>query len=245
MKTFQEFCAEALKPSVVQAAARQQYTRQATQQQVSNRGTGNLPKQLSFTRVYHGTTQPASKAISQSGWRTDTNVTRQMQGAGVYTTPQRSAAQMYANQRANQRGESPAVRTFRLPSSTFDKVKTSRQQQGKWTLDKGGRKFNVMQMSPQGANKYDITDKLKGTINVQGSQRRELNQRVRTGLQRPQNVSALKRQIRSGRGSGSSSLSNVGSGSGNSHLTKDGRFRMNVGHKSGDRYGIGGVGLAD
>jgi len=207
MKTYSQFISEALRSSVVQAAARQRYSRQGIQKQVGN----TSPRQLSFTRLYHGTNKPASQAISKGGWRTDVNVTRQMTGSGVYTTPQKSAAQMYANERASQRGGGSAVRTFRIPTSKFNQVKAQRQQSGKWDFVKGGQKFNTVQMSPQGANRYDITDKPKSAINFSKTQRRELNQRISSGLKHPKGKSTLKQQIKSGRGGGST-LSNVGRG---------------------------------
>lgn len=249
MKTFKEFINEALKASVVGAAARQEYNRKSIQKTVNK--SGNPRPILSQKTLYHGTTQSPSRNITRSGWRTDTNVTRQMQGSGVYTTPQRSAATMYANQRANQRGESPAIRTFKIPSSIFDRAKANREKTGNWTVDKGGRKFNVIQMTPQAANRFDVTNKPgRNAVDLQAPQRQELRQRVRTGLQRPANINQIKSQQRSARNlprvrGGSSSLSNVGSGSGSPHLTKDGRFRMNVGHQPGDKYGISGIGLAD
>lgn len=213
MKTFKEFLEdleEALRPEVVRAAARQQFQRGVIQRQVGN----TSPRQVSLgVRLYHGTTQPASQSISNSGWRTDTNVTRQMQGSGVYTTPQKPAAQMYANQRAVERGESPAIRTFKIPSSTFNRVRASRQQSGEWTARKGGNTFNIVQMSPKGANKYDITDTLRGRISVPSQLKPELQQRVSTALSNPRNIAALNRDIRSTRSSRSGSRGGGGTGS--------------------------------
>lgn len=259
---------EALKPSVVKAAARQQYTSKsvmqrvgggrssgsspgsiATKPQPTNTGRtaaggsrGSTPQNLKFTKVYHGTTKPASQAISKGGWRTDTNVTRQMQGSGVYTTPQKPAAQMYAKQRANQRGENPAVRTFNLPTDKFNTVKANRQKAGTWTANKGGNKFNVMQMSPQGANKYDITDKPKSAVDLKNTQRRELRQRVNTALSKPQNRAALSRDIKGAKPKpmrtirgGGSSAQGVGSPSGTT-----GRFQVG----GGQGYGISNIKLA-
>lgn len=234
MKSFKEFCSEALKSSVVQAAARQRYVRQGIQKQVGN----TSPRQLSFTRLYHGTTKPASQQISKSGWKTDTNVTRQMTGSGVYTTPQKPAAQMYANQRASQRGESPAVRTFRIPTSTYNKVKAQRQQRGEWTAQKGGNTFNIIQMSPKGANRYDITDKPKSAVNFSNTQRRELNQRISSGLKNPKGIPTLKQQIKSARG-GSSTLSNVGRG------VEASTSGLKFTPGTGGNYGASGIGLAN
>jgi len=234
MKTYSQFLDEALATSVIKAAARSAFRNQALKQQVSRR-TGTAPRSASFTRLYHGTTQPASQQISRSGWRTNINVTRQMTGSGVYTTPQRPAAQMYANQRASQRGESPAVRTFRLPTSTYNKVKAQRDQRGEWTAQKGGNTFNIVQMSPKGANRYDITDKPQSAITFQGTQKQELRQRVSTAMKKPQNRSVIRREIRSTRGM-SSSLGNVGSPSGTT-----GRYQ--VGGTPG--YGIANTRLAD
>jgi hypothetical protein len=267
MKTFKEFLDEALKSSVVRASARQQYTSKAVTQRVGGGrssgsspgsittkpqptntgrtagGKGSIPQNLKFTKVYHGTTTPASQAISKGGWKTDTNVTRQMQGSGVYTTPQKPAAQMYSRQRANQRGETPAVRTFALPTSKFNQVKSNRQKAGTWTLDKGGNKFNVMQMSPQGANKYDITDKSKSAVDLKNTQRKELRQRVNTALSKPQNRAALKADIKSAKPmrtsrGGGSTVQGIGSPSSPSGTT--GRFQVG----GGQGYGASGIKLA-
>lgn len=189
MKTFQEFMVEALTQQVAKAAAGQAYQKQALQQKVNP--SGSQPT-ISRTRLYHGTDSQSSQAINRDGWRTDANVSRQMTGSGVYTTPQKSAAQMYANQRASQRGTQPAVRTLSIPTSTFKKVQAQRQQSGQWNFNKGGQRFNAVQMTPQGANKYDVTNSpMTQTIRPQGSQRQELKQRVNTALQKPQNRQAL------------------------------------------------------
>ncbi len=248
MKTYNQFIfdlQEAVKQPVVKAAARQKYQSQAVKQKVSGgetrnvRGGGTAPSKIKNNLVYHGTTKPASQSISKSGWRTDKNVTRQMSGSGVYVTPQKSAAQMYAKDRSNQRGEKPAVRTLSIPSSKYQAAKTNRQRTGQWTANKGGQKFNFMQMSPQGANKYDITDKSRGqTIRPQGSQKAEIKQRVNTALKKPQNRSTLRTQSGmkpKGGGSSAQGLGSAGSPSGST-----GRFQVG----SGQGYGISGIKLA-
>ena len=254
MKTFNQFIfdlQEVVKQPVVQAAARQQYQSQAVKQKIDGSQTRNVrgggtappapgtkptPPKIKNNLVYHGTTKPASQSISKSGWRTDKNVTRQMSGSGVYVTPQKPAAQMYAKDRSNQRGEKPAVRTLSIPSSKYQAVKSNRQRTGQWTANKGGQKFNFMQVSPQGANKYDITDKSRGqTIRPQGSQKAEIKQRVNTALKKPQNRSALRAQSGMKPRGGGSSAQGVGSSSGTS--------RYQVG--GGQGYGISGIKLAD
>ena len=245
MKTYKQFIEEALKPTVVKAAARQQYQSQAVRQKVAGggmggaRGSGSSPTRVGFTKVYHGTTKPASQSISRSGWRTDKNVTRQMSGSSVYATPQKPAAQLYASQRSAQRGESPAVRTFSIPSSRYKQVKSQRQTTGQWNANKGGQKFNVLQLSPQGANKYDVTDKPRTqTIKPQGSQKTELRQRVNTSLTKPQNRAALSTQSRMKPRGGSSSAQGVGSSGSPSGTTR----RFQVG--GGQSYGLSGIKLA-
>jgi len=240
MKTFKEFMSEALTKQVVKAVARQVYKKQALQQKVAG-GKKQTPSPIfSRTRLYHGTDKASSKAIDRDGWKTDKNVTRQMTGSGVYTTPQRSAAQMYANQRSTQRGGQPAVRTFSIPSSVFQRVKSMRQQMGKWNFEKGGQKFNAMQMSPKAANKYDVTNKpLTQTIRPQGSQKTELKQRVNTALQKPQNREALRRQSGIKPRGGSSTLPNVGRGV---NQRPSGR---NFTPGTGGNFGISGIGLAN
>ena len=240
MKTFKQFMTEAIAPSVVKATARHTMRVAALKNELPKSSTA--PNTLSFTKLYHGTTKPASQAIDKGGWKTDTNVTRQMQGSGVYTTPQKSAAQMYAGQRSVARGEQPSLRTFRLPTDKFNAVKANRQSSGTWTLNKGGNKFNVMQMSPQAANKYDITNKPQSAINIKGPQKAELNQRVRAGLQRPANVKALKGEL---------GLKLKGGGSSAQDVTDDPNSRpiasrtrdYKVGGSQG--YGISGIKLAD
>jgi hypothetical protein len=259
MKTYQQFMTEALASSLVKAAAR------SVMQNAALRNAGKAlpksptaPKTASFTKVYHGTTKPASQAIDRGGWKTDTNVTRQMQGSGVYTTPQRGAAQMYAKDRSMKRGEKPAVRTFNLPTDKFNAVKSNRQSAGSWTLNKGGNKFNVVQMSPKAANKYDVTNKPQSAINLKGPQKTELNQRVKAGLQRPANTSALKKQLGLKPKVGSNLPSNVtlgtvpkGGGNSAPDVTDDPNSKpiaarlRNYQIGGGARYGIAGVGLAD
>jgi hypothetical protein len=243
MKTYKQFMTEALAPSLVQASARNAMQVAA----LRNAGktlpkSSTAPNTASFTKVYHGTTKPASQAIDKGGWRTDTNVTRQMQGSGVYTTPQKGAAQMYARDRSLVRGEKPAVRTFNLPTDKFNAVRANRQSSGSWTLNKGGNKFNVLQMSPKAANKYDVTNKPQSAINLKGPQKAELNQRVRAGLQRPANVKALKTQL---------SLKAKGGGNSAQDVTDDPNSKpiaarshdYKVGGSQG--YGILGIRLAD
>lgn len=236
MKTYSQFLDEALAKYIIKAGARALFRNQALKQKVAKtavKPAAVAPKKLSFTHVYHGTTKPASQQISKSGWRTDKNVTRQMTGSGVYTTPQKPAAQMYADQRASQRGESPAVRTFAIPTSRYSRAKAQRQARGEWKFEKGGQKFNVVQMHPSAANRYDITNKPESLL--QGFQRKELRQRVSTAMKNPRNRSVIRREVRSTRGMGNS-LGNVGSPSGTT-----GRYR--VGGTPG--YGISNIRLAD
>jgi hypothetical protein len=202
MKTFSQFLDEALASFLVKAAARSIFRNKALTQKVAKSvikpsaiNKVGAPQYLKFRKLYHGTTKPASQEISKSGWRTDTNVTRQMQGSGVYTTPQKSVAQIYSRQRALERGEDPAIRTFALPTSKFNQVKSSRERAGNWTFDKGGNKFNTIQMSPQAANKYDITDKPRSAVDLTNTQRKELADRVKAALKRPANTKALKKEL--------------------------------------------------
>ena len=236
MKTYNQFMTEALAASLVKAAARSKFRNKALVSKVSS----PVSKIISRTRLYHGTDQASSQLINQGGWRTDKNVTRQMMGGGVYTTPQRSAAQMYANQRSNQRGGQPAIRTFSVPSSTFQRVKTMRQKMGQWNFEKGGRKFNAMQMSPQAANKYDVTNSpLTQTVRLQGPQKIELKQRVNTALKKPQNRETLRRQSGIKPRGGSSTLPNVGRG------VDQRPSGTGFTPGTGGNFGIGGIGLAN
>ena len=199
MKTFSEFLDEALASFVIKAAARQLFKSKALQKGLSKTLT-QAPKKLSFTRLYHGTTKPASQAISKSGWKTDVNVSRQMRGSGIYTTPQELAGRSYASYRSAQRGEQPALRTFSVPTS---KVKGALERQTAkygsnvakkdFGTDDKEIKFNIVQLSPQSANRYDVTD--KPNIRIPKTEKKELRQRVSTALNKPQNVNVLKKEL--------------------------------------------------
>jgi len=93
-------------------------------------------------------------------------------------------------------------------------------------------------MDPKGANRYDITDKPKSAINFSKTQRRELNQRISSGLKHPKGKSTLKQQIKSGRG-GSSTLSNVGRG------VEASPSGLKFTPGTGGNYGASGIGLAN
>lgn len=201
MKTFQQFLDEALAAWALRAGLKQLSRNKAIQQAAARTSramvsaglrptaaaTASAPaRRISMTRLYHGTTQPASSTISRSGWRTDVNVTRQMKGTGVYTTPQRDIARAYASQRALQRGEAPAVRTFRVPTPVVQTALQRQAAQGqniaRKNFGQGTKQFNILQMSPQTANKYDITDK-ENFIRFTSSQRDEIRQAVRSQRQ--------------------------------------------------------------
>ena len=84
-----------------------------------------LPSNLSLLNIYHGTNTPASAAISKGGYRTDKNVTRQMMGKGVYTSPDNYSAAMYGIRASRKYGGEPAMRQLRVPQEIAKKQTTS------------------------------------------------------------------------------------------------------------------------
>lgn len=223
MKTYKEFLEEAVAASLVKMVARAAMQRNmlrasarraanptsavsaGTQQaqRTASATTSSKPRRISLGNVvYHGTTLPASRAIDKTGWKTNVNVTRQMTGKGIYVTPQRRAASMYAGQRAAQRGEEPAIRTLRIPSNLYQKAKEARQARKEWTFKKGGRRFNALQMSPQAANQFDISNKPAGNIyrlDLSPEDKLDLSTRVSTALRTPRSIEILKQEIKNRR----------------------------------------------
>ena len=194
----EEYIDEALLPSLVKATARHLVKSKSLQKAVTNQPA----KQLRFTKLFHGTTKTASDAISKGGWRGDVNVTRQMTGKGmVNAAPDSMVAKSYSFDRAARRNDLPFVRTFKVPKSVADKnMRTLRSGAGDYT----GKGYRSTTLTPQQANKYDITQKvdtsgvLDTKLSLNQSQRQELQQRVRTALRNPRNRRVLNREVRQG-----------------------------------------------
>ena len=189
---------EALLPSLVRGAARQVLKNKALQKVVTNQPA----KQLEFTKLFHGTTQKVSNAINKGGWRGDVNVTRQYTGAGmVNAAPDSMVAKSYAFDRAAKRNDLPFVRTFRVPKSVADKnMTTLHSGAGDYT----GKGYKTTILTPQQANKYDITQKvdtsgvLDTKLSLNKSQRQELSQRVRRALRNRKAREIMRRDIKQG-----------------------------------------------
>lgn len=200
MKTYQEFIQEALAASLIKAAARHVWRGRGLAKQVAKqvaKQTAKAPKQLKFTKVFHGTNTPASAAISKAGFRTDKNVSRQMLGKGVYTSPDNYTAAMYAHRAADKFGGQPTLRQLRVPQNVAKK-QTTKVRSG--TGDYSGKGYKMTTLSPQQANKYDVTDKLpQGVYShdmmMSPTNRRELRQRVNKALKNKRNREALKKEI--------------------------------------------------
>jgi len=198
VKTFQEFMNEALLPSLVRGAARHLVKSKTLQKAVTNQPA----KQLKFTKLFHGTTKKVSDAIGKGGWRGDVNVTRQMTGKGmVNAAPDSMVAKSYAFDRAAKRNDLPFVRTFRVPKSVADRnMKTLYKGTGDYT----GKGYKSTILTPQQANKYDITQKvdtsgvLDTKLSLNKSQRQELSQRVRRALRNPKAQEVMRRDIKQG-----------------------------------------------
>ena len=190
---------EAIIGKIIKAAARQVLKGKTLAKQVAKQ-TGQTPKQLKFGKTFHGTTQKASDAITKGGWKTDTNVTRQMAGSKVYTAGDNYSAAHYAINRATKLKDKPAMRKFRIPQSVMQK-QTQRASGG--VGDYSGKGYKITTLSPQQANKYDVTDKaISGKYDLDSlmspDNKRQLKQRVKAALRKKQNVDVLKREIKQG-----------------------------------------------
>ena len=187
MKTYKEFINEALAGLFVKTVAKQVFKNRGVAKAARNiiKPLTNAPKQLKFGKTFHGTTQKASGSISKGGWRTDTNVTRQMSGSKVYTAGDNYSAANYALDRARKLSDKPAMRQFRVPQSVMQK-QTTKVTGG--TGDYSGKGYKMTTLSTQQANKYDVTDKLpKDKFDVKGplispKSKRDLRRRVRGEL---------------------------------------------------------------
>jgi len=185
-------------PSLVRGAARHLVKSKTLQKAVTNQPA----KQLKFTKLFHGTTKKVSDAIGKGGWRGDVNVTRQMTGKGmVNAAPDSMVAKSYSYDRAAKRNDLPFVRTFRVPKSVADRnMRTLYKGTGDYT----GKGYRSTTLTPQQANKYDITQKvdtsgvLDTKLSLNKSQRQELQQRVRRALRNPRNREVLNREVRQG-----------------------------------------------
>ena len=216
MKTYQQFMTEALAASLVKAVARQFVKSKALQKAVpkkpnipirnyfDNKPVAGLtvaskaPKKLEYQKLYHGTTKPSSQEISKGGWKTDVNVSQQKRGAGVYVTPDKKTAIGYAAGKVRQQGGTPdwnnlGIRRFNMPKNVYnDAMKKQAQNPDDWANISQVKQVTV---KPSYANKIDITDKPKSAIDFTSSQRKEIKDRVKAGLKRPQNIQDLKKEL--------------------------------------------------
>lgn len=201
MKTYQEFIQEALLGKFVKTVAKQLYKSKALKAAVKKsvpKVSKKAPEKLKFTKLFHGTNTPASSAISKGGYRTDKNVSRQMLGKGVYTSPDNYTAAQYAHRAARKFGGEPAMRQLRVPQQIANK-QTTKVRSG--TGDYSGRGYKMTTLSPQQANKYDVTDttRIKNKYDIDAvmspDNKRELIQRVRAALRKKPNVDQLKREL--------------------------------------------------
>ena len=184
MKTFKQFLEEASMAADITSSAIRQYSRNkrlAKSAQSSTRpivgSTRNAPQQIQTRTVHHGTTKAVSDAINRSGYRTDANVTRQMSGAGVYTAAVPSVARNYAQDRALRRGDSPATRTFQVPKPVYQKqTQIVRGGAG----DPTGKGYRMTTLSPQQANKYDVTKSNTSRFKMHPKHAMKVRQRINT-----------------------------------------------------------------
>ena len=181
MKTFTQFLEEASLAADITASAIRQYSRNKRLAKAAQSSTSpvtpNLPKQIPTRTVHHGTTKAPSDAIDKSGWRTDVNVNRQMSGSKVYTAAVPGVARNYAQDRALRRGDSPATRRFQIPKAVWQKqTEIVRGGAG----DPTGKGYRMTALSPQQANKYDVTKSNTSRVKMHPKHAMKVRQRINT-----------------------------------------------------------------
>ena len=184
MKTFKQFLEEASIAADITSSAIRQYSRNkrlAKSAQSSTRpivgSTRNAPQQIQTRTVHHGTTKAVSDAINKSGYRTDANVTRQMSGNAVYSAAVPGVARNYAQDRALRRGDSPATRRFQVPKAVYQK-QTQIVRGG--VGDPKGKGYRMTTLSPQQANKYDVTKSNTSRVKMHPKHAMKVRQRINT-----------------------------------------------------------------
>ena len=198
MKTYKEFVInESVARFLVKGVARQLLKNKGLAKAARKAIPSSAPKQLKFGKTFHGTTKKASDSISKGGWRTDTNVTRQMSGSKVYTAGDNYSAAHYAVNRASKLGDKPAMRQFRVPQSVMQK-----QTQGikGGAGDYSGKGYKMTTLSSQQANRYDVTDKVSKSkfdldVLMSPEKKKELRRRVKAGLNNPLGRKQLRREM--------------------------------------------------
>jgi len=123
-----------------------------------NLDASGKPKRIQpYQRTYHGTSETGSQGISKKGWKDDVNVTRQMRGKGVYTTPDKDVASKYAADRSKKFDPTPGegkVRTFRVPKSQLPSERMTYQGVG----DPKNKGYKTYLLTTQQADKFDVTN---------------------------------------------------------------------------------------
>jgi len=242
MKSFKEFCSEALKSSVVQAAARQRYVRQGIQKQVGNtnpRPRISQPRTITGFQTARGSKytynqKPGSLPQTQRTAPNDpyhptASGVKQKSDYTIFTTPKDS---MTMRQRFV---SGPKETTFKgLPMQKKPELGKAPVEYWKKYAEKGGREA----IHP-GSRITDIQTATPGSgLGLFGAQRKELKQRISSGLKNPKGIPTLKQQIKSARG-GSSTLSNVGRG------VEASPSGLKFTPGTGGNYGASGIGLAN
>jgi hypothetical protein len=201
MKTFSEFLDEALASFIVKAAARQLFKSRALQKGLS-KTLSQVPKQISkppkITGFQTGRGSKYTYTQKPNSWpqtqRTAPNDpyhptpagTKQKSDYTMFTTPE---ASMTMRQRFVSGSEEPFYQG--LPQSTKPKVGRAPVEVWRQYAEKGGRAA----IHP-GSPITDIQTATPGSgIGLYGAQRKELQQRVKVALQKPQNIDVLRREI--------------------------------------------------
>jgi len=121
---------------------------------------GDALSDMWYNKLYHGTDNVSLDAIKKEGFKTNKNVTRQFMGEKVYTTPDKSIAEFYANERARARGTVAEVAEFKVPWY-------AKQKMGEpIAMQRGNMKFNSHLLNSEDATRYlsDNTNDLSSFI---------------------------------------------------------------------------------
>ena len=203
MKTFQEFLDEALVASLVKAAARSLLKKKAVTQKVASASvkpsvskTIKLPSKVTGFQTGRGskytyTQKPQSwpqtqRTAAKDPYHPTAPGVKQKSDYTMFTTPD---ASMTMRQRFVSGSKEPFYKG--LPQSTTPRRGRAPVEVWNRYAEKGNRGA----IHP-GSPITDIQTTTRGSnVGLYGAQRKELRDRVKTGLQRPANIQALKKEL--------------------------------------------------
>jgi hypothetical protein len=201
MKTYSQFIDEALLPSLIKAAARQFVKSKALQKAIPKVGkevtkTIKLPSKVTGFQTGRGskytyTQKPQSwpqtqRTAAKDPYHPTAPGVKQKSDYTMFTTPD---ASMTMRDRFVSGSKEPFYKG--LPQSTTPKRGRAPVEVWNQYAEKGNR-----EVIHPGSPITDIQTTTRGSnVGLYGAQRKELKDRVKTGLQRPANIQALKKEL--------------------------------------------------